>query len=53
MCGQTDSRNTWPLYLRSLFNLVMTKPLETPGLNKIFHIFAVSTGILQILPLIF
>ena len=40
-------------YLRSRFNLTTVNPLETAGLGKIFHIFAASIGLLQVLPLIF
>ena len=47
MCGQSVSKYTWPLYLRSGFNLTTINPLETAGLGEMLHIFATSTGMLQ------
>ena len=39
-------------YLRSRFSLTKINPLETAGLGKILHKFAISIGTLQILCLI-
>ena len=46
MCGRTDSKYTWLLYLRSLFSLATIKPLEAAGLGKISHISLASMGIM-------
>ena len=52
MYGRTDSNYTLPLYLRSLFSLTTTNPLETASLDKILHVFAASMRMLQMLSLI-
>ena len=53
MCGRTGLKYTWPLYLRSRFNLTTINPLEIAGLGKMLHIFAGSAAmLLQMLPLI-
>ena len=52
MYGRTGSNYTLPLYLRSLFSLTTTNPLETASLDKILHIFAASMRMLQMFSLI-
>ena len=51
--GRTGSRETLPIYLRSRFDFTTINPFESASLGKILHIFAVSMGILHLLPLIF
>ena len=53
MCGNTDTKYVWLLYLRSCFTLMTVYPLEIAGLGRILDIFAASMGMLQMLPLIF
>ena len=52
MCRRTGPKYTLPLYIRSRFNLMTINPLETVGLRKMLHIFAVSRGTLQMFSLI-
>ena len=52
MRGRTGSKYTWPLSLKPRFSLMTVNLLETAGLGKMLHIFAISIGTLQMLPLI-